>query len=254
MATPDERAPAAGPPRACPNCGAPAPGRYCPACGQDNAHDRLRARVLVAEQLANVLGVESRLARTLRGLLSDPGGLVLDYVGGRRARYVSPARFALLSLVLWIVASRAAGVDALAASGVRIDQGGALQSAVRGLLDRHLDMFLYLSLPARALALKLLFRRHRLYLAEELVLVLYLVGTGYVFALAALPLQAAGLAGAFQARQLAGLFWFVWAVRRVHGTGWWTAAWRGTAATVLHAIAIFLLMAAVAVPWVLARR
>ncbi|QDU67210.1 DUF3667 domain-containing protein [Engelhardtia mirabilis] len=238
----------------CPNCGAPRLDRFCQVCGQDNVYARLRARQIVGDLLGGMFGWESRVALTVRGLLRDPGGLVLDFLRGRRVRYVRPARFALMCLALWLVLGRLLDFDPMESSGITIGATNEVAVELRAFLTRHLDLFLYLSLPLRALILKQMFRRQGLDLAEELVLVLYLEGLKFLIAVATFPLVLMGVEGMLPLQRLVALVWFIWAVRRVHAVGWWTAIWRGTLVAFLHAVGTFVLMTAVALPWVLFTR
>lgn len=91
---------AAAPPfpseRFCANCGAAAPGEYCPACGQETRGPPTSAEFL-RETIAHFLSLESKAWRTISKLVLAPGALTVEYLAGRRARYVRPVR-----LYLWI--------------------------------------------------------------------------------------------------------------------------------------------------------
>lgn len=76
----------------CANCGAHAPGRFCPECGQETA--------LGPSAVREVVGRGRALVLTLWSLLTQPGGLTLDYLRGRRARYLRPLQLYLLVSVL----------------------------------------------------------------------------------------------------------------------------------------------------------
>ena len=76
----------------CENCATPLQGRYCHSCGQEARSLDVSFRSFVGEWLAAALGFDGRIWRTLRCLLFKPGGLSIDFLEGRRARYVSPLR------------------------------------------------------------------------------------------------------------------------------------------------------------------
>lgn len=94
------------PPVPCANCGTLLHGQYCSTCGQ-----RARERMITFWELVQDAGdllasLDSRLWRTLGLLLFRPGRLTLDYLQGRRARYVAPLRlFIASSLVFFFVAT-----------------------------------------------------------------------------------------------------------------------------------------------------
>ena len=86
----------------CRNCDAPAPGRFCPRCGQETAIGLPSAGTFLRDAAGRYLALDSRLWRTLLGLLIRPGFLTQEYLAGRRRRYVRPARlFFVLSIALF---------------------------------------------------------------------------------------------------------------------------------------------------------
>jgi hypothetical protein len=92
--------------RPCPNCGELLWGQYCASCGQ-----RSRLRMITFWELLKDAGdllasLDSRLWRTLALLIFRPGRLTLDYLQGRRARFVPPVRlFIASSIVFFFIAS-----------------------------------------------------------------------------------------------------------------------------------------------------
>ncbi|NGX17289.1 DUF4286 family protein [Wenzhouxiangella sp. XN24] len=92
--------------RPCPNCSELLWGQYCANCGQ-----RARTRMITFWELVKdagdlVASLDSRLWRTLGLLMFRPGRLTLNYLQGRRASYVPPARlFIATSIVFFFVAS-----------------------------------------------------------------------------------------------------------------------------------------------------
>lgn len=94
--------PAAG---ACRNCGAAAGGRYCPECGQETAPHPPTAAEFLHEFVGHYVALEGALWKTLR-LLLRPGALTLEYLAGRKRRYVLPLRLYLTASLLFFVVSR----------------------------------------------------------------------------------------------------------------------------------------------------
>jgi hypothetical protein len=84
--------PAAGGVAVCQDCGAPISANYCANCGQETRIEVPSVRQFAHELMDQYVAVEGKLGRTLRVLLSQPGQLTLDYVQGRRQRYVRPLK------------------------------------------------------------------------------------------------------------------------------------------------------------------
>ncbi len=86
----------------CPNRGVQLNGPFCASCGQ---HQRYLDRPLVellGEALSSFISFDARLWRTLRILLLGPAKLTLEFLAGRRARYVHPLKLYLATrLGLW---------------------------------------------------------------------------------------------------------------------------------------------------------
>lgn len=93
----------------CPNCGAsfasPRP-KFCGACGQESS---LRAPTLMEflQQFGGAyISTEGALWRTLWRLLLLPGQLTIEYLAGRRRRYVLPLRLYLTISVIALLSLR----------------------------------------------------------------------------------------------------------------------------------------------------
>jgi hypothetical protein len=88
---------------ACPNCGAEVADAFCPHCGQERTHLGASLRELARDFIDEHVGVDSKILRTLFRL-AHPGALTVDYLEGRRTRYVRPLRLYLSVSVLFFVA------------------------------------------------------------------------------------------------------------------------------------------------------
>jgi hypothetical protein len=91
-------------PGLCANCSSAVTGNFCQQCGQETVLHPPSAREFVHEFIGHYVALEGRLWKTLGLLLFRPGRLTLEYLAGRRVRYVQPLRIYLtLSLVLFAV-------------------------------------------------------------------------------------------------------------------------------------------------------
>jgi hypothetical protein len=83
----------------CQNCGEHAPGRFCAACGQSTNIALPTVWGFVQEAAGAIFSYDHKLWTTLRTLVLQPGQLTVDYIAGKRARYLAP-----FQLMLWLEA------------------------------------------------------------------------------------------------------------------------------------------------------
>ncbi|HVZ68551.1 MAG TPA: DUF3667 domain-containing protein [Rhizomicrobium sp.] len=90
----------------CKNCYAPLVGPYCAICGQELDTHRRTMRGLAHDFVKDVVNFDSRLLRTARALLFEPGELACAFREGRTRPYVPPVRLYLfVSLVFFLALS-----------------------------------------------------------------------------------------------------------------------------------------------------
>jgi hypothetical protein len=93
-------------PSHCPNCDhrlAPW-DRYCSHCGQSAQNHAPTLWEFVHEWIVHYVALEGALWKSLWALMARPGFLTLEYLGGRRRRYVLPLRLVLtLGLVYFLL-------------------------------------------------------------------------------------------------------------------------------------------------------
>ena len=123
----------------CDNCGNALIGPYCWSCGQPTRHFIRFFPALIAEALDGLFDLDSRLHRTLMPLMFRPGTLTVDYIEGRRARYVPPLRLYLFtSIVFFLVMALMADVNVIdegLSEGERVELTEQMAEAQRE-LDR----------------------------------------------------------------------------------------------------------------------
>jgi hypothetical protein len=89
-------------PGACPNCSAEVSGNFCQQCGQETVLHPPSITEFLHEFIGHYVALESKLWQTLRLLILKPGRLTLEYMEGRRVRYIQPLRVYLtLSLIFF---------------------------------------------------------------------------------------------------------------------------------------------------------
>lgn len=101
----------------CLNCSAQLSGAFCSACGQRDIPPYPSLRELAVDAVSEFSGWDGRLATTLRDLFRRPGWLTLEFLEGRRVRYISPLRLYLMaSVVYFLIAASAPNLRAKSGS------------------------------------------------------------------------------------------------------------------------------------------
>jgi hypothetical protein len=89
-------------PENCPNCEAVLTGHFCANCGQEAFLHHASTREFLHEFVGHYVALEGKLLGTVMRLLFRPGALTLEYIRGRRVRFVQPLRLYLtLSLIFF---------------------------------------------------------------------------------------------------------------------------------------------------------
>jgi hypothetical protein len=126
----------------CLNCGTPMQGPFCAECGQQARSPRPSTRELAADLYAELVGWDTKFARTIRRLVTRPGELTRLFLEGRRASHIPPVRLYLMCGIVYFVLAAAAPpppvevADAGIGFGISTDTPtpgeAALLEAVRG--------------------------------------------------------------------------------------------------------------------------
>ena len=85
----------------CLNCGTNIQLTYCPECGQREIDSDPTLREMLHELAEEFLHWDGKLAMTARLLVTKPGALTVEYLSGRRVRYISPLRVYLTCSLLF---------------------------------------------------------------------------------------------------------------------------------------------------------
>src|ERR1700709_1429206 len=78
----------------CPNCQAKlAPkDNFCSNCGQENHDLNVPFHHLVGEFLESIFHIDTKFWHTFKAIFTSPGKITSDFVAGKRASYMPPAR------------------------------------------------------------------------------------------------------------------------------------------------------------------
>jgi len=243
----------------CPNCSEEVSGPYCSSCGQRQIDLDRPFRELAGEAMESFLSFDARILKTLWPLVRRPGLLTVEFMAGRRVRYVHPFKLYFAFSVLLFVALAFSGYSVVRVNpenedrvtGVRLefsdetveeeaDDTSAEQSILGKFLDPvgelakndpdrlnriftdRLAKSIILLVPVFAAFLWLLYRKHR-YIAH-LVFSLHLHSFAFMALVVGLAIDGALRAaeGKGPGNALAVLVIAVYsflALRRVYGQG-----------------------------------
>lgn len=95
----------------CPNCGAHVSGNFCHQCGQETVLHPPSMAEFFHEFVGHYVALEGKLWKTLGLLLFRPGRLTLEYMAGRRVRYVQPLRVYLTFSLIFFALFKFMGED-----------------------------------------------------------------------------------------------------------------------------------------------
>jgi hypothetical protein len=96
---------------ACRNCGKPVGSNFCPECGQATQLHPPSVLEFVHEVVSHYVAAEGKLWRTLALLTLRPGRLTVEYLAGRRQRYIVPIRLYLTASFLFFVCLQLTGAS-----------------------------------------------------------------------------------------------------------------------------------------------
>ena len=94
----------------CANCAHPMIGPYCAVCGQPINTHRRSLKHLLQEFVKDVVSFDSRVLRTAKALLAQPGELPLAFREGRTQRYMPAVRLYLFVSLLFFLFLSATGI------------------------------------------------------------------------------------------------------------------------------------------------
>lgn len=90
----------------CHNCATVFSGNYCPECGQEAFTGAPTALDFIYEFLTRNIFERGKMPRTIWHLLRYPGGLTVDFLEGRRQRFIRPVRLYFgLSILYFLMLS-----------------------------------------------------------------------------------------------------------------------------------------------------
>ncbi|RZL07875.1 MAG: DUF3667 domain-containing protein, partial [Pedobacter sp.] len=88
----------------CLNCGFHVDKHYCSSCGQPNVELKESFWAFIGHSVAHYFHFDSKFFQTMSPLLTKPGAVTLDYIAGKRARYINPVNlYIFVSIVYFLI-------------------------------------------------------------------------------------------------------------------------------------------------------
>jgi hypothetical protein len=159
----------------CKNCSNEANSNYCPNCGQAVILKRINAYYIIHE-IEHVLHLERGILYTIKGLITNPGQNVRDYLTENRNRLVKPIIFIIVTSLIY----------SLCTSFFHFEDGyinytdnkKSATSAIFHWIQGHYGYANIIMGIFIALWSKLFFRKYKFNIFEILILVCFVMGMG----------------------------------------------------------------------------
>jgi hypothetical protein len=87
----------------CLNCGEYVEKHFCSNCGQPNVELKESFWGFINHSIAHYFHVDNKFFHTLIPLLTKPGQVTLDYLSGKRARYINPVSMYIFVSILYFL-------------------------------------------------------------------------------------------------------------------------------------------------------
>lgn len=92
----------------CLNCGSHVESHYCSNCGQPNLELKESFWGFISHSIGHYFHFDNKFFQTLSPLLTKPGQVTLDYLAGKRARYINPvSMYIFVSIVYFLIVPKA---------------------------------------------------------------------------------------------------------------------------------------------------
>jgi len=169
----------------CNNCRTEFEGNFCPNCGQKPNSGRIIFRESVRDVLEHYFDFDTPLIRTIKGLITNPGKLIREYIAGRRKSYSHPFRYFIFVLAIYLILKSFMDFDPIQmVSDLRgveqIPSPDTTIAKASNYFSNHINAFLLIFALTIALFSKLFNLKSKVYFVEYLTLGFFIIGE-YMF-------------------------------------------------------------------------
>jgi hypothetical protein len=159
----------------CKNCNRQLNGKYCSNCGQNSDVKRYTISDLTSMFLHGFLHVNSGLLFTMKELFIHPGATLRGYIEGKRIKYINPFTYlVLISLVGGFLYNQSGFIE-------HVNETYLASDETINFTHKHYSYRLLLAVPIYALISWIMFKSFKYYLAEHLIINIYIISQSIIF-------------------------------------------------------------------------
>lgn len=159
----------------CKNCNTEINSNFCPECGQPTSLKRIDGHYIIHE-IEHVLHFERGILYTVKGLITNPGQNVRDYLSLNRSRLVKPIIFVIVTSLIYTITINFFDIKE---QYVTIDGEGAMLSTPKKIFTWMQAHYGYANIIMGifiAFWTKIFFRKHKFNFFEILILICFVIG------------------------------------------------------------------------------
>ncbi len=169
----------------CRNCQTSFEGNFCPNCGQKPNSGRIVLKETARDILEHYFDFDTPLFRTIKGMITNPGRVVREYIFGKRKSYSHPLRYYILTLALYLIIKSLTGFDPIetfseVVGARQAPDPNAIGTKASYYFSNHINVFMIIYAFTIMLFGKLFNWRKQYYMIEYLALGFFIVSQ-YVF-------------------------------------------------------------------------
>lgn len=159
----------------CKSCGTVLNGNYCSNCGQRTIGHRFTVKESIGWLLTNIFNLEKGFIHTTWALIKNPGKVVSDYLSGITIPYAHPFRFIFVwATVSTVIAVYTGAYDEIGKISMELNGQDPASSnfaeEYSKFFKQYMSVMYMAFIPFFAIGTKMLYRKHKLYFAEHLIL------------------------------------------------------------------------------------
>ncbi len=157
-------------------------------CIRDSNSGRIVFKESVKDVLEHYFDFDAPLFRTMKGMITNPGTLIRDYIFGKRKSYSHPFRYFILVLAVYLIVAQLINFNPVevfskAIGAQELPNPDAVSSKAANFLREHINTFLLVYAFTLAFFGKILNRKSGFYFVEYLSLSFFIIAQYLFFSL-----------------------------------------------------------------------